>query len=346
MRNGGDRFWVLPIVQRHARAELLEEPQMRLVYRWLDWLTKCASEKGGDVARNIDRLPQIELEYPNLLAGLRWCREQHIWNTLLVLAENIWGYAYMVGAWTDAEAILDMVMEAVKATGDEPREGWVELRRGRLATIRGQPQALDHLDRAIAIIERYGVQHELVDALFAKQRILREHGDLVQAEALAARGLAIAEKLGDCYAMARSTEALAAIEAYKGNFDEALEWTKKGEIWAQENRAAQRYPAILYRRGVILIRQGRYEEAEAPLLKALELQSQQKAIHHVALAKYRLAEVYANTNRSRLARLYAQEARDLYERLGMTERQAAAEKLLQDLSRAFTNDQSFDGGKE
>ena len=79
------------------------------------------------------------------------------------------------------------------------------------------------------------------------------------------------------------------------------------------------------------MKQGRYEEAETALVKALELNTQWRGTQYIALDKFRLAEVYANTGRLRLACIYAQEACDLYERLGMIERHAAAERLIQDL---------------
>ncbi len=332
-RSEGDRFWVLPIVQRYAKAECVEGSQTQLIaQRWLDWLVRFALEKGGDIGRNIDRLPQIEVEYPNLMAGGRWCREQNKWSTLLLLAVSIWEYTYIVGAWFDSDTILDLAMEAVRGTGDESGEGWVEVRKGRLAAMRDQPQALKHLDRAIAITERLGDESELSRALAAKGMVLRQRGDLVQAEELALRELEIAEKLNDPYAKVQTAEGLAAIEASKGNFDKAQEWTDRGEIWAQEARGSRRYPAILYRKAVNMMRQGRYQEAETPLLEALDLNNRWKGTQYIALDKYRLAEVYANTGRMPLARRYAQEARELYERLGMAERQAAAERLLEDLS--------------
>ena len=325
-----DRFWVLPIVQRFARAAFMEQPQMHLiVQRWLEWLTTFALDWGGDLGRNIDRLPKVELEYPNLLAGIRWCRDQRVWNTLLTLAENVWEYAYVVGSWSDADAILDLAMEAARVTENEPKEGWVEVRRGRLSTMRDHPQALEHLDRAIAITERYDDRRELTTrACRRKEWVLRRRGDLLQSEALARRELALARQLNDPYAMVQAAEGLPRSKPRGATSTKPRNGLTKVNSGRNRHTDHGDIPAILYRKAVNLMKQGRYEEAEAPLLVALELNSRWKGTQYIALDKFRLAEVYANTDRPHLARRYAEEARDLYERLGMTERQIAAEQLL------------------
>ena len=328
-RNVGERFWVLPIVQRYARAEFTEESRVQPIFkRWLDWLIRFAIEKGGDIHRNIDRLPPVELEYPNLLVGIRWCREQMLWDSLMLLAENMWEYTYMVGAWSDSDAILDLVTDAVNATGKEVKAGWVMLRRGRLAAARGQSGALVLLDGAIDISRRYHDKSELCYALAIKGWVLRRNGALDNAEEVAQDGLGIADQLSDSYFKAFFAEDLSAIEAARGNFDKAQEWTDKGERWSREPGALRRLRAVLYRRAANLIKQGRYEQAEPLLLEALRWSSSWGGAYYVALDKFRLAEVYANTGRIQLARRYAQEARDLFERLGMADRQTEAERLL------------------
>ena len=66
-------------------------------------------------------------------------------------------------------------------------------------------------------------------------------------------------------------------------------------------------------------------------MQSLSMATSWNERHLMAYDKYRLAQVYLNINRLQLARQMAEEARDLYERLGMTERLAEVEELLQTL---------------
>jgi len=335
-RTDSDRFWELPIVQRYARAEFAgTESGGRVVDRWLDWLARFAQTNGVNLIHNVERIPALRTEYPNLLSAIRWCREQGRWKTLFQLAEGTWDYPYLVGLYNEMEEILDAAMEAAKSMVDDRKEGRVELHFGRLAKIRGQDdEALEHLDKAEKSLQQYGDDIDLGEAWATRVSILIEHQQLEESEQLAQSMLERGERLSDVDLKIKAAARLSFIGIIRGNFDRATAWLNEAEGWARSINAQRRLARIFNFQGVNLIEQKNFAEAEKLFLQSLDLHASWGEYRFVARNKYRLAAIYAQTGRLQLARQTAEEARGLFERLGMATMLARVDELLQQLSKS------------
>jgi hypothetical protein len=91
-----DRFWLLPLVQEYARAEL-ERADFRgeLTDRWLAWARDFALRYGDNLEIHIQNAPTFAQEYPNLRLAFRWCAEHERWEDVLALADSLWFYPYL-----------------------------------------------------------------------------------------------------------------------------------------------------------------------------------------------------------------------------------------------------------
>ncbi|HEU5226897.1 MAG TPA: NB-ARC domain-containing protein [Ktedonobacteraceae bacterium] len=329
-----DRFWLLPMVRGHAGAELLRTPfHEEMVEQWLAWLLEFTQHYGTNLNLHVERVGLVDSEYLNMLIAIRWCLEQQRWETLLVLAKRTWFYFYLVGRFGELLEVLEAAVQSARALGDEQREAHFLRRLGRLFSVQGQyDRALTEcLDKAEQIAHRLNDEIELGRIEHARSAILSNQGKLPEAEQMATMILEIGERLKDLELKALAAYRLAEFEAIRLHFDEALVWLDKGEQWSGELDWERQLAWNLQLRGTILIQQGTLTAAESYLIQSLRMATSWNERRLIARNQYHLAQVYVDTNRLQLAFRATQEARDLYERLGMADRQAEVEEFLHKL---------------
>ncbi|MBN1936230.1 MAG: AAA family ATPase [Anaerolineae bacterium] len=343
-RTQQDRFWVLPLASEYMRAASAGTNLGPCIDRWLDWLVQFIQTDDPASDWKSEYLQMLDLEYPNLVSGIHWCRTQARWDTLFRLARGTWDYPYLSGLFSEMEEILNVSMLAAQHTWDEQRAGQVEFELGKLARLRMQyDKAEKHFKRAEEIARKYGDHAVLGKAwsshiaalLDIRQTVKTEierNSLLVEAERMAYSLLTLGEQHNDLYLQTLAVDRLSSIEGEKSNFDRASDWLDKAEDWIKKLGADRREPSITYHRGRNLMKQGDYQGAESYVRHALSLHTLWKERRYAATEEYVLAEIYVKTGQVALARQHAQEARDLYERLGIEQRRTEAEELLHRLA--------------
>ncbi len=325
------RFWILPMVQTYARTELTRADfAAALTERWLGWLLQFAQNYGTNLDLRVGYAQMIGSEYPNLLTAIRWCHEHQELKILLQLVEAIWFYPYLVGLFGEFRDILEAALQAARMQGDERLEGRFLRRLGLSFWVQEQydKALVEYFERAYEIASRYKDDAELGRVSHTRSDILYRLGDLREAERLVEEMLKIGEQLNYLKLKALAAYRLSEFESKRHHFDKALAWLDQSENWSRELGWTRGLAWIMYRRGITLIQQENYSSAEPFLEQSLNMAVTWNEGLLIAYDKFRLTQVYASTGRLELALERAEEARDLFERLGMTARLAEAKNLL------------------
>jgi tetratricopeptide (TPR) repeat protein len=328
-----DRFWLLPLVQEYARAEL-ERADFRdeLTERWLAWARDFANCYGTDLEfSRITDVPLVAQEYPNLRLAFRWCAEHERWKDIIALADGLWFYTFLAGMLGDAREIAEIGVKAALSITNASYEARFARRWGFTEWAKGNfQQSMSLLKRAASVAQRGGYRRELGASLDRFSYCLLASGKVRAGKLIAQTALKIGEELNDLRLKVRAVYRLSTAESAEGNLEASLEWLDKGEVWVREQGWTRSLAWYLWRRGANLVEAGRYAEAESYLLQAMGTVTWDEP-RFFAYAKYRLAQVYQKTGRPDLARRTAEEARDLVERVGLGALREDVEALLREL---------------
>jgi hypothetical protein len=328
-----DRFWLLPLVQEYARAEL-ERADFRdkLTDRWLAWAQYFALRYGDNLEIHIQNVPTFAQEYPNLRLAFRWCVEHERWEDVIVLAESLWFYLYLLGLFEDAGEITEIGMKAAQLLGNLSSETRFVRHLGLITWEKGAFQQGEKLlKRAASTALRCQDRRELGLALERLADCSIARGKVSAGKSIAQAASRIGEELNDHQIQALAAYRLSIAESLEGNLEASLEWLDRGEVHAKELGWYRALIWFLYRRGANLARTGHYAEAESYLLQAMRdaTWDEPRLLAHI---KRYLAWVYQQTGRLELARRTAEEARDLIERIGLGALREDVEALLKELN--------------
>jgi LuxR family glucitol operon transcriptional activator len=347
-RTSDDRFWVLPIVQRYANLQFLEDgPGKLLTSRWLDWLAGFARSKNEGLEWQAEKIAEFSPEYPNILSAIRWCYEKQDWPRVAALAELTWSYTFITGLFNETREILDVATQAAQACQDERLLGRTLLQRARLDEMQNSlpiPEIIEAIGEGEGYALKYAHAADLRVAWTTRASLYRslaielnEQGKTDEAEAafLAAEGqadaiLEEAHKTGDLRLQYLGAIRRSELAADKKDYAAALHWAELAEQAAIQLNASRVLTNVWARKGSILWEQGNLEEAEKYLLKSLEVKTRLGLKRHIAWEKARLARVYLQMGNTQLARQYAQEAIESYKRLGMERSYKGLEKFMEE----------------
>jgi hypothetical protein len=327
-----DRFWLLPLVQEYARAEL-ERADFRdeLTDRWLAWARDFALRYGANLDIHTTDAPFFSIEYPNLRLAFRWCAENERWEDLLALADGLWFYPYLAGLLGEATEILETAIHVSRSL-DEKVAGRFRRRSALILWDQGKwEECLHRLQEAEAIARKCNDKVELGLALERAADYWIERGEIEKGKQLAYEVLAAGEESGNLQVKALAAYRLSMAESAQGNLEASLRWINQGEAWARELGWSRALAWYIWRRGANFVEAKRYAEAEPYLLQAIEATTWDEP-RLLAYAKNRLAQVYWKTGRLELARRTAEEARDLIERIGLGALREDVEALLKELN--------------
>ena len=161
-----------------------------------------------------------------------------------------------------------------------------------------------------------------------------EHGrgdELSQAEQLTQAALEVGKRLNDLELKILAVHRLSEIESKRERLNEALSWLAQGERWAKDLQSLRELAWNMFRHGAVLLELGETTKAESSLKQSLAIASSWNEQRLIAHNQHKLAQVYLNTAQMQLAIHTGEAARDLYERLGMTQELIEVEQLLQEL---------------
>ena len=328
-----DRFWMLPLVQEHARATFSgSEAREILIPRWLSWLLDFAQNHGVNLNLKIERATEISSEYLNILGAARWCREQGAWEQLMGLVEGIWSYLYLIGLFGELQEILEAANEAAEVLRQERKKGLFLRFLGQMFRVQGQTKrAVECLAEAEKIARDYNTEAEL-GRIWCQRAILFLHqNELSQAEQLTQAALEVGKRLNDLELKILAVHRLSEIESKRERLNEALSWLAQGERWAKDLQSLRELAWNMFRHGAVLLELGETTKAESSLKQSLAIASSWNEQRLIAHNQHKLAQVYLNTAQMQLAIHTGEAARDLYERLGMTQELIEVEQLLQEL---------------
>lgn len=335
-RDDGDRFWMLPMVQGYAGAELTRADFYEsLTETWLSWLLRFAQEHGLDLELHIEKAQRVGAEYPHLLSAFRWCREHDRWETLIRLVEGTCFYPYLVGLFSEFREMLEAAVQVIRIRHDEQNErfeGRFMRQLARPFRVQGEyEKALEYLAKAEEIARRYEEEVELGRAAYIRSTILSKQGHLLEAEQLVREMLEVGERLNSLELKASAAYRFSEFEAKKLAFDKSLQWLEQGDQWCGELGWKRQLAWNLYLQGTILLMRRDTTASEQSLMQSLDMATSWSERRLMAHNKHRLAQVYADTGRLQLALQTAEEARDLCERLGVAVELAEVEELLRTL---------------
>jgi tetratricopeptide (TPR) repeat protein len=336
-RTDEDRFWLMPIVQRYASAILdnseLEEP---MVDRWLAWLVEFAEQWGKDLELHIERVPLVGIEYPNLYKAIQYGKDTARWDTLVLLAEGTWFYPYVSGIFQEVEEILTIGIEATRKLNLTQQEGAFACHMGRFLRVRHHyEQAQEQLDRALDIAHQYQDEIAMGRVWDFYLEILKDFHHWDRIEELTDKMLEISTRLDNVYLKTSANRWLFELESNRKNVDQAQAYLLQSEQLAKQLGWSRELSYIIYRRGCLFLNQANYPAAEQFFMQSMEMATSWEDRRLLAHCKSRLGQLYTFTNRRLLADQMNQEARDLYERMGLTDR---AEKITSFMRQLQTDD--------
>ena len=321
------RFWVLPIVQRYASIQFNQnESSEIIVQRWLGWLASFVSQNSDELEWQIEQIADFGIEFPNILAGIRWCRDQKCWEILSKLCENTWNYTYVIGLFHELDEILEAANQAAVELKEERLQARILLQKVRLDEIRSKPLEfiLESLDIAEKAAIRFGNLADLGEAWATRISTYRFMAkkeetakNLLAADKWAYLMLEEAEKRGDLHLKYLAAIRLSEIKTDENELLEATQWVEVAEQCVKDLKATRMVASVISRRGTILRKQQNYKDAEKYFMQALEMYSKWGLKRHIAATRLRLARVYKDTKRIQLAIQYAEEAKDIYTRIGL-----------------------------
>ena len=334
-----DRFWMLPLVQEHARATLNgSEVREMLRQRWLSWLLDFAQNHGANLNLNVERASEISSEYLNILGAVRWCCEQEHWEHLIGLVEGIWSYLYLIGLFGELQEMLEAAKEAAEVVQQEQKKGLFLRLLGQMFRVQGQTnRAVECLAEAEKIARDYNTEAELGRIWCMRAILFLHQNELPQAKQWAQAALEVGKQLDDLELKILVVHRLSEIESKsetepkRERLNKALDWLAQGERWARELQSSRELAWTMFRRGSVLLELGETTEAEFSLKQSLAIASSWNEQRLIAHNQHKLAQVYLNTAQMQPAIQRGEVARDLYERLGMTQELTEVEQLLQEL---------------
>lgn len=321
-----ERVGLLPVVARYIQGAATPEEGAAVAERWLAWLMAFAREVGATLDLRIEQVATVAQEYPNLRAGLAWCREHGRHAELLALVEGSWFYAELSGRFDELLAMVEAALAAAEQLGDRRGEAFARRQLAWIRRLQGQAigPTLQQLEQAEALAASVGDDGLLADIWYVSADMREQQGDLGGAVALAEQMRALGERRDDDRVRALAAYRLAKFTLARSDLPGALRWAEAAAEAATRLGWRRQLAWISYRRGVTRLTGRALAEAEAELERCLAEARVWDERRLQAYALQRLVEVYAATGRRALARQTAEDVRERFARLGIDRREFSA----------------------
>lgn len=321
-----ERVGLLPVVTRYIQGAATAEEGAAAAERWLVWLLAFAGELGATLDLRIGQVAAVAQEYPNLRAGLAWCREQGRHAELLALVEGSWFYAELSGRFDELQAMVEAALAAAEQLGDRRAEAFARRQLAWIRRLQGQEigPTLQQLEQAEALAATFGDDALLADIWYVSSDMREQQGDLDGAIALAEQMRELGERRDDDRVRTLAAYRLAKFTLARSGVPGALRWVEAAAEAATRLGWRRQLAWISYRRGVTHLAGRALAEAEGELERCLAEARVWDERRLQAYALQRLVEVYAATGRHGLARQMAEDVRERFARLGVDRREFSA----------------------
>ncbi|MEQ9625680.1 NB-ARC domain-containing protein [Coleofasciculus chthonoplastes] len=148
------RYIMLPLTREYALAELRKNQEFKkeALNRWLEWYKKFA-KKHHEPEKKPERFfagyNRLHEEWENLLAVLRWCKDEERYEDVKELWSYLNNYANLRGHWQDRRFWLGWIIKASTLRGEHKTTLGAKSRKGRTLLLMGKPDDLENAEKLL-----------------------------------------------------------------------------------------------------------------------------------------------------------------------------------------------------
>ncbi len=322
-RGRSGRFWMLPLTREYVVATLLSgsATAIELRNRQVEYYLKYIPRPASIQPYSTEIVAQVKNEVHNVLDLLEWCKDQGEQHYLLELFLRIHHLLGVFGYLSTREYWGHHAIQAAKVPGVTAHlgilyvaMGWLYIKRGDLARARR------YLERGIT----FSRQNNDCEAEYLAMRYLGRldslEGDAVRALQTYLNALTMAMAGGYEAVVAGINADLSYWHMQHGTLEEAEKHVKAAIDGFEELNDIVRASDRTIMLANILVRQGKFSEAEKYLLPSLQhLEKDLRQPEAVAAGYACLAHICAEQGNRVEAIKCCNRAEQIYDRIGMRE---------------------------
>jgi len=286
----------------------------------------------------------LEIEWENMLSGMRTAHELKIWQMVVDYAEALTPAWFARGRYTDARRGYEWAHTAADALNDQDAIGLCLNRWGQACIEQSDyEEAEKHLLHSLEVCQGSNCERNSASAQYQLGRIAIEQAAFDKAQELLEKSRNTRERLGDRAGVAEVLFRLARIRFYQDALDEAKRLGSSAFAIQQSEGDKLGCVRTLHELANIALAREDHISAEEYCRRALELCKETDEQSELSLVLYTLSDVFRQRGELELARDYAQESLALLNRVGDRKSQA---QVLYHLSLVHSDMQNYDAAMQ
>jgi len=339
-RASSDRYDIHGLLKQYAGEKLEDNPQavedvqLQYIRYFAAFLERREERLKG--ARQKQALLDIALEIENARRAWRLAVSRGCAREIEQSVDSLYHFFNFRGRFREGVECFDQAIE--RWDGDEQQGrvlGKVMSRRGALCRPLGRyQQARTHLERSLAVFQRFGVQTEQVFCLVNLADAARKQGKYQEGEQLAQEGLTLSRQIEEYRGTARSLFLLGVIRYRTGDVERAEVLLNESLATARESGDQRLMMSALNTLGDVTCHRGDYAEAQTVFEECVSLSRELDDRYSVAMHLNNLGTVLHVLERYGEARLYYEESLEICHRIGDRTGQAIALSNLGEVAHA------------
>lgn len=342
--NGAPRFFMLETLREYAleQLEALGQTQAARRQHWTYYLHLVESIEPPPKEPDLPTwMKQLEEEYDNIRAALKWSLEQDEVEAALRIAGAVWKLWQIHGHVEEGAEWTRIILSRSRGHISEARAkvlwgaGWLGMVKGNL------DQSREYFEEGAAISRKVGNKRYLGLSLHGIGAVARGQGDFESSRAAFDESLPLFQDMGNTEDIAWTFEHLGATAMEQGDFDQAILYLSQALKLFQELQQNWACAEALTFLGHVALQQRDYVLAQKRYEAALAIYQELEDKPNVAtMNSYVGATLFGRGDYERAIDLYKESlllARDLKDYWGLTwgvERLAEVAEKLGQLDRA------------
>ncbi len=236
-------------------------------------------------------LPDIETEYPNLLAALRWLHQNGHTNRALRVAVALTPYWEARGRIREGRDWLELLLQSIDPA-DVFERAQAQSAAGRLAWLHGDyAWASEQFEEALAGFRSVDAKRQILDTRFNLQMEAQRVGEYERVIGLMQDNLKLAEELEDRVALSHCWLSMGNASIDLQRWDQGREQYELSLRYAREIGDKDRIGQALNNLGNLAATSGKLEAARRWLMEALSLFQEVDHHWHRAISLLALSKV-------------------------------------------------------